>query len=682
MNIIIQGGKSANIPRLLNSSDKNGAVVGQIESNQDGIKACLETLRKQSASTLGQSSGLSCLKVLAGEQYSTKNEPTKLTATMAVSKVLSEINDKSELKDKTLLANAAIMLAKQGKMPKPRQQQVFELATFADEMPKYDAYACLLNNHNQSNENVAKKMLPQVMIDSLREGSPIPSEGLALVEIAVISANAYQHNSESNETQPIRQLLAQDSLLALSDYSERNDSALVSVLAFKHVSSNYLSLSSVASVNQNNPYSGIHLLTNSKGLLSRDAKDHPSPKRDANSILSIVSKSPDSSLFIKKLASSGVLTKGTAKQVLDSLLSHNDLMRKQDSVSIFLKNLELDGSKLEQSDLLEMHKKISNHKYSQPVKKALNELVEQAERLNENEVAASDDEYDETHSKEASPHLSEMRQAHNIYNTHHAIAISDDTHNFAQYTNAVIKTKNAYGEEDEFAFSDFASPAELLSNLELHQVTDIEINDTSKDDLLSADIKAAFVDYVDGVDDRLNLYMTQPVSKSIRSLAGRLGTDEHHLASLHSAKQPATQMLHAVDGVQYTDASVILQADDGDKKQSIPIKEIKSSTDFNSVAAQFIEETNSSHITATLSSSQLNNEFKAKIEELFAESLSQLQQSIEQNNDQKPIVNTHLDRLLCLPASELSDKMKTNTIFINNSQPLEKDGLAPKRAFR
>lgn len=656
MNVTINNNntQSRNIALLASKKDAGNSIGLQLQESDERITSCLNKLRADSAKVYSSSKALPLIKHTAtNNKYSiSHDEKTDFNFNgKLIYPLLSKEIDKASDSDKTLLANASIMLLKQGDSQKLSQQQVFNLTENAGEMQKVDAYISLLSVHNQSNANVVDRLLPAPLASSFRNSEPLAADGLELLELSVISSRAYQ--AEPNQ---IKQLFTQMSLVALDYYGNNHaNGSFISALAFKQVSGNYLPLACSSSIGQNDAYAATQVLTDDKGLLSSNHKGQSTYKRDMNNMLSLLSHSSDAEMMLNKVASSGVFDKIMMKQVYEKLLSHNNSTKNKSALSSFAKNINLSDSPLDSTDVLEMYNVALSHKYNQPTKQLLDTLASKADDLAAVQESVVNDDGSEP---DVDDNIKQLRQLHSVYGNNHKTVKEDSTHAFSQYTNITLKTEDAYGEKDDLLLADFNSPAQLFQALSDKQVSDILLDD-SKSDIISIDIKDALKDYLEKRDNRLNLYMTKPISESLPQVADILKTDEHHLSALLGTRQPSKAMPIASDTLQQQEMTIKLSAKKND--MSFPVSDLSSSNDFSDKISEFsdrykLDENESIDVTA--SSKRLNSDFLQRVTTTLNDSLKE-----HGNKSQDCSANIELDKLLCLPVTTLSDKIETNTIF-------------------
>lgn len=653
---------------LLASKHEAGKSIGeQLEENKDRILSCLSGLRAKSSKVYSNSKALPLIKHTATyEKYSTThddNSDTQFNNKLIYPLLKKEIEKASDI-DKTLIANASIMLLKQDNSHKLSQQQVFDLAENAGEMQKVDAYISLLNTHNQSNANIVDRFLPASLATSLRNAEPLSADGLELLELSVISSRAYQ-----TAPSQIKQLLAQMSLVALDYYGNNHaNGSFISALAFKQVSGNYLPLACSSSISQNNAYAATQVLSDDKGLLSSNRTGQSAYKRDINSMLNLVSRSSDADMALKKIASSGVLNKLTMKQVYEKLLEQNDSVKSQSSLPAFANNIVLSDEILDSNDVLEMYNMALSHKYSQPTKNLLDVLASKADELADNQQT------DSNPNNGTEPNIDDstrqLRQLHNVNNNNHKSLKEDTNHSFSQYTNITLKIEDVHGIKDNLLLSDYSSPARLFQILSEKQVSNIVLDD-SKTDIISSDIKNAIKDYLDKKDNRLNIYMTKPVSSSLTQVAGMLNTDEQHLSILLGTRQPSRSMSVDKDTLAQQDMIITLSANKNDFR--FPVSDLVSSSDFMGKISDFSNQytlSKEDDIEVSVSSKTLNNDF-------LRHATTALKNSVDvySNKSQDCSANIELDKLLCLPVTTLSDKIETNTIFNTQTPQAAKNGI-------
>ena len=660
MNVTINNNNAQSPSMTLLASKVTGNSIGlQLKESDERIKACLDKLRADSARVYSNSKALPLIKHTAtNNKYSISNDEKtafNLNAKLIYPLLNKELNNASS-SDKALLANASIMLLKQADSHKMSQQQVFDLTENAGEMQKVDAYISLLSVHNQSNANVVDRLLPAPLASSFRNSEPLSADGLDLLELSVISSRAYQ--AEPNQ---IKQLFTQMSLVALDYYGNNHaNGSFISALAFKQVSGNYLPLACSSSIGQNDAYAATQVLTDDKGLLSSNHKGQSTYKRDMNNMLSLLSHSSDAEMMLNKIASSGVFDKTMMKQVYEKLLTHNDSTKNKSVLSSFVENINLSDDSLDSTDVLEMYNMALSHKYNQPTKQLLDTLASRADEL---AAIQEDMPTDDGTKPDVDDNVRQLRQLHSVYGNNHKTVKEDTTHAFSQYTNITLKTEDAYGEKDDLMLADFNSPAQLVQALSDKQVSDILLDD-SKSDIISVDIKNALKDYLEKRDNRLNLYMTKPISESLAKVADTLNTDEHHLSILLGTRQPSKSMPIASDTLQNQDMTIKLSAKKND--MSFPVSDLSSSNDFSDKISEFsdrykLDENESIDVTA--SSKKLNSDFLQHVTATLSDSLKE-----HDNKSQDCSANIELDKLLCLPVTTLSDKIETNTIF-NTATP-------------
>ena len=655
MNVTINNPTNGSNTILLASKQNAGKAIGiQLKENDARIELCLNNLRAESAKLYGSSKAIPLIKhVVTNEKYSSNHDEStdfKLNSNKIYPLLSKELESASD-SDKVLIANASIMLLKQGNADSLTQQQVYDLANEAGEMQKIDAYFSLLNEHNQSNLNVVDQLLPAPLATSFRSSEPLPADGLELLELSVISSRAYQ--AEPNQ---IRQLLTQMSLIALDYYGNSHaNSSPISALAFKQVSGNYLPLACSTSIAQGNAYAATQVLIDDKGLLSNNHKSQPAYKRDVNNMLRLLSHSSDAEMMFGKIASSGVLDKIMMKQVYDKLLSNNDSINNKSALAVFVENIELSDDSLDSTDLLDMYNMALSHKYNQPTKQLLDALASKADDLATVQESMHDDPESEPQVDDS---IKKLRQLHSVYSNNHKTIKDDVTHSFSHYTNITLDTEDVYGKSSVLSLADYDSPAHLFQELSDKQVSNVILNN-KKNDIISVDIKNALKDYLEQKDTRLNVYMTKPISDSLEKVADILRTDEHYLTSILGTRQPANRIVSHSNTLSQQDMTITLSSNENN--MSFSVSNLSSSVDLSDKVSDFNKKyqlEDGDDISVAVSSKMLNNDFLQHVTTALNNSVKEHGQK-----SQDCSANIELDKLLCLPVTALSDKIETNTIF-------------------
>lgn len=683
---VISSNVHSNTVALLNSSSSKGNSIGwTIEQSKDAVSKTLSKLKSKPDSLLG-SNALRQLKLLASDDYvidakSNTAQHHNFNAQTAYKQLIEDIEASSDA-DKTKLADAAIMLLKQGKSDKFTQEQLMGLSVHASPLGKVDLYASLLTDRNQSNKNIVDALLPANLATALREELELvnnPEDGMQAMhalELASISSRAYQ--AANPDDRAILQLLTTKSVEAV----KLQGYPVVTSIAHSIVSGDLAQDAVLASLKDRNAYSSLQTL---KTLLSKAKKLDSFIDRDIGSLTSVVATSPDSAYLLKNLAQSGVLNSEAVQKVYSNILRHNDVRRDKSLSESFLKNLET-SQPLTTSDYLKLYKKTLTHARNQPISDTLDVIYKLAQ---DSELSNRPDE-PESSDKQHTTDIREIVSLHSmVLSKCDQVSQMDDV-TLAQVKPIDIIVNSHGGRATELDLSQLSSPAELnliLNELAAKEVVISEPKD-GMDDYISTDIRLAVEDYINNEDDRLSIYLSKPISEAAPLIAGKLQTDVFQVASLIDARliTNKTPKIALKDSLAEIDARInFIEDSPNGFSYGTNIKNIKTNYDLIEHARLYQERLSEKNnqpkqsvsIKVKVESSRLDNEFLKEINKKLTDSVIDSLSQTDKNGKAIHAINKDVDDILCLPVTVISDKIKTNTIFndaaiepqkINNNQ--------------